>query len=146
MLIDTEDFDKIKDLNLTLNTQSNKEVYYAKSIIYENCKYIKKLNIHRLVMGLGDYKDDKRMIHHIDGNGLNNCKSNLQICNGLYNSQSFRCVNKKKGLVYYDNSMKRVKRWRFCVTINKKRHSKRFLTEEEAKKYKDEYFKLFLNQ
>jgi len=137
MYIDEEDLDKIKDLNITLNTQSNKHTFYAKHIVYEKQKYIKKIHIHRLIMGLGDYKDDKRQINHIDGNGLNNCKSNLEICDCMYNSQSFRQPRRQVGMIYYDNSMNRIKRWRFCITINKKSHSKRFETEEEAKKYKE---------
>ena len=35
MEIDEEDFDKIKDFNLTLNYTSNKNTYYAKSRVYK---------------------------------------------------------------------------------------------------------------
>ncbi len=140
MLIDEEDYDKIKDLNLTLNYTSNKHTFYAKHIVYENCKYVKTINIHRLIMGLGDYKKDKRQINHIDGNGLNNQKSNLEICDCMHNSQSFRQPHRKNiGCIYLDNSMKRQKKWRFYITINAKSHSKRFLTEEEAIKYKEQF-------
>ena len=139
MLIDEEDYDKIKNFNLTLNHQSNKHTFYAKHIVYVNCKYVKKIHIHRLIMGLGDFKDDKRIINHIDGNGLNNQKVNLEICDQMYNSQSFRMPRRNQGLIYLDNSMKRKKRWRFIMTVNKKTHSKRFLTEEEATEYKKQY-------
>jgi len=145
MLIDDEDYDKIKDLNLTLNHTSNKHTFYARHTVYEKkpeggFRYVKRINIHRLIMGLGDFKDDRRIINHIDGNGLNNKKSNLEICDQMYNSQSFRMPNRKSvGVIYIDNSMKRKKRWRFSITVNGKFHSKRFMTEEEAIEYKKEY-------
>lgn len=144
MFIDKEDYDKIKDLNLTLNHMSNPHTFYAISRVYKNSKYIKRIHIHRLLMGLGDYTNDKRIINHIDGNGLNNCKSNLEICTGMYNSQSFRCKNKNVGNIYYDTSMKRIKRWRCCITINKIKKSKRFLTKEECVIWRDEIVKSFL--
>ena len=140
LIIDDEDYDKIKHLNLTLNHTSNKHTFYAQHTVYEKQKYIKRISIHRLIMGLDDFKNDKRIINHIDGNGLNNQKSNLEICDTLYNSQSFRQPHRKSvGCIYCDNSMKRLKRWRFCMTVNGKRHSKRFMTEEEAIKYKEEF-------
>ena len=89
-------------------------------------------------MGLGDYNEDKRIINHIDGNGLNNKKINLEICDTLYNCQSIRKPNSNLGCVYFDNSGKRVKRWKACITINKKVISKRFETEEEGKKWIEE--------
>ena len=142
LIIDDEDYDKIKNYNWRLNNTSNKHTFYVKHRVYEKQKYIKDISIHRLIMGLGDYKDDKRQVNHIDGNGLNNQKSNLEICSGMYNSQSFRQPHRKQiGLVYYDDSMNRVKRWRFCITINKKCHSKRFLTKEEAEIYRETYIK-----
>ena len=150
MLIDEEDYDKIKDLKLNLNYTSNKNTYYAKSRVYEIVgfieydkqvrngrkgkhiwKYIKTINIHRLVMGLDDYKNDKRIIHHKDGNGLNNQKENLEICDMMYNSQSCR-MKRNKGLVHYDSSMKRIKVWRAQITIMGVRHQKRFEKKEEA--------------
>jgi len=137
MEIDDEDFDKIKDLNLTINYTSNPNTRYAKSIVYENCKYIKTLHVHRIVMGLGDYKKDNRMINHIDGNGLNNKKCNLEICDGMYNSQSFRKINQITSNVYFENDPKRKSKWRFHIVVNKKQHRKRFETEEEAYKYKE---------
>ena len=148
MLIDVEHYDKIKHLSPRLNANSNKYTFYAQHTVYEKkpdggFKYVKRIHIHRLIMGLGDYNEDKRMINHIDGNGLNNQKSNLEICDAMYNSQSFRQPHRKAvGMVGYDTSMKRLKRWRFMMTINGKRHSKRFLTKEEADEYHKEYISL----
>jgi hypothetical protein len=135
MEIDEEDFDKIKHLNLTLNDKSNKNTYYARASIYENGNYKKRLNIHRVIMGLGDYKNDKRIIHHIDGNGLNNKKDNLVICNQIYNSQGFNYVHKNIKNCYFENDPKRKCKWRAVIRLFGKKHSKRFLTEEECKIY-----------
>ena len=153
MLIDEEDYGKIKDLNLTLNYTSNPNTYYCKSRVYKLekildepevmtngktrrkvYKYDKTINIHRLLMGLGDYNNDKRVIHHKDGNGLNNQKSNLEICSTMYNSQTCR-MKKKQGIIYYDNSMKRIKRWKVCITIMGKRHQKLFKEKSEAEEW-----------
>jgi len=142
MEIDEEDWDKIKHLNLTINGTSNKNTKYCKSTIYKNCKYVKKLHIHRVIMGLGDYNNDKRVINHIDGNGLNNKKSNLEICSILYNSQSINRPNGNKGLIYLEKNTaktKRLKKYRFVMKVNKKRHSKRFLTMEEAEEYQKNF-------
>ena len=135
MLIDDEDYDKIKDLNLTLNYTSNKHTYYCLHTVYVKCKYIKRISIHRLIMGLGDYKDDKRQINHIDGNGLNNQKSNLEICDTMYNSQSFRQPHRNSKGYYFENDPKRKLKWRVYLRINKGNKSKRFSTEEECKIY-----------
>ena len=127
--IDDDDVERVSKYKWGQNNGSNPHTTYAKTITKGGV-----VHLHRFIMGLGYYKDDKRIINHIDGNGLNNKKSNLEICDTLYNSQSFR-RNKEyanTGVVYYDTSMKRVKRWRACITINKVRHHQRFLTEAEG--------------
>jgi len=139
LLIDDEDYDKVKGYSWRINDRSNLHTFYARHTVYDKQKYIKRISIHRLIMGLGDYNDDKRQVNHIDGNGLNNHKSNLEICDAIHNSQSFRQVNRKSGMIYEDMSMKRLKRWRFCMTVNGKSHSKRFKTKEEAETYRDQY-------
>ena len=153
VLIDEEDLDKVKKYNWTLNDNSNRHTHYAQSIIYEVAeilepsekrpnttkkvfKYVKTIHLHRLIMGLGDYKEDKRIVNHINGNGLDNRKCNLEICDTMYNSQSKNCPNKNVGTIYFENDRKK---WRFMITQNKVRHSKRFNTEEEAKEYRKNY-------
>ena len=137
MEIDEEDFDKIKDFNLTLNCDSNKNTHYAKSVIYENNKYVKKIHIHRFIMGLGDFKNDKRIINHIDGNGLNNKKNNLEICNCMYNSQSVNRIHHKTKGYSFENDPKRKCKWRVSIKIYGKNIRKRFLTEEECIEFID---------
>jgi hypothetical protein len=144
MFIDAEDYDKIKDLNLTINHTSNDNCLYVKHRVYVNCKYVKTIHIHRLIMGLGDYKDDKRIINHIDGNGLNNCKDNLEICTPMYNSQSFRQPHRDCKSYYFENDPHRRCKWRVTLKINGKSLSKRFMTEEECKIYIDDKIKNYL--
>lgn len=128
--IDEEDVERVSAYQWSKNTQSSPHTIYAQTITGG-----KKLHLHRFIMGLGDYQDDKRIIDHKDGNGLNNKKENLTICDIQYNSQSIRRHHGNRGIgcVYFDTSMKRVKRWKACYTVNGVRHQKRFLTEQEAK-------------
>ena len=132
MYIDDEDLDKIKHLNIRINYTSNRHTYYAISRIYKDCKFVKDLHIHRVIMGLGDYKDDKRQINRIDGNGLNNCKCNLEICDNMYNSQSFRQPNRVSKRYYFENDPKRKCKWRVQMTINGKTHRQRFMTKKNV--------------
>jgi hypothetical protein len=128
--IDDDDLERVSHRQWSPNTSSSKHTTYAQTILNG-----KKIHLHRFIMGLGDFKDDKRIVDHKDGNGLNNKKDNLVICDNLYNSQSFRRHHGENnvGLVYFDTSMKRVKRWRATITLMGVRHHKRFLTEQEAK-------------
>ena len=130
--VDDEDYERLSKYKWSINKSSSPHVKYAQTNTGG-----KKIHMHRLIMGLEDYADDKRIINHIDGNGLNNKKSNMEICDMLYNSQSFRRHHGEHnvGCVYYDTSMKRVKRWRTCITINKVKTQKRFETEDEANAY-----------
>ena len=132
--IDEEDLERVAQYKWSQNKQSSNHTTYAHTRTGG-----KKIHLHRFIMGLGDYKDDKRIIDHKDGNGLNNKKENLTICDILYNSQSFHRHhgNHNIGLVYYDTSMKRVKRWKACIVINKVRHQQRFLTEQEGRDWID---------
>jgi len=142
MLIDEEDYDNIKNLNLTLNYTSNKHTYYCKHRVYKDKKYFRDIHIHRLIMGLGDYKEDKRQVNHIDGNGLNNQKSNLEICSAMYNSQSFRQPHRKCKSYHFENDPKRKCKWRVTLKINGVSKSKRFMTEEECIKYVNDLINL----
>jgi hypothetical protein len=140
--IDEEDLERAMIHKWTPNRHSG-------NTIYATSKHNgKKIYLHRLIMGLGDYKDDKRIIDHKDGNGLNNKKENLVICDILYNSQSFRRHhgNCNIGYVYYDTTMKRIKRWRAQVRIMGTRYSKRFLEEQEGRDWIDSLIKEHTNK
>jgi len=131
VLIDEEDYEKVSEY--TWNIHHAKHTKYCSANIYINEKKRRILSLHRFLMNLG--YGDKRVINHIDGNGLNNVKSNLEICDQMYNSQS---INKKTrfGTIYIRNDGRKKKH---CaeVTINKKRYSKCFFTNEEAQAYLD---------
>ena len=130
--VDDEDFERVNQYKWTYNNQSSNHTTYA----YCRTKADGKLLLHRFIMGLGNWKTDKRIINHKNGNGLDNRKENLEVCSNMYNSQSFRQPNRKNiGLIYYDTSMKRVKRWRVCLTVDGEKHHTRFETEEEARQY-----------
>lgn len=128
--VDDDDLERVSHYQWSKNTSSSNHTLYAQTIVNG-----RKVHLHRFIMGLGDYKDDKRIVDHKDGNGLNNKKENLVICDTLYNSQSFRRHhgNANVGVVYYDTTMKRVKRWRACITVNGTKHQRRFLTEQEGR-------------
>ena len=130
VLIDEEDYEKVSEYNWHINHQKYKK--YCQTDINIDGKRT-GLKLHRFLMNLKN--GDERIINHIDGNSLNNQKSNLEICDQNYNTQS---INTKKNFGCITIEKDRSKKYRAEVTINKKKYQKHFFTREEAQAYLDE--------
>ncbi|MGN6085842.1 AP2 domain-containing protein [Trinickia sp.] len=76
----------------------------------------KSERMHRLIVGLK--KGDKRIVDHIDGNTLNNCKSNLRITDVLGNNRNKFFTNNRTG---YKGVKKSTHCDRWCAFISVKR-------------------------
>jgi len=73
---------------------------------------------HRIIMS----PRDKEIVDHIDGNGLNNKRSNLRICTHAENMRNRKIASHNKSGykgVYKDNKKNR---WRAEICFNKKRY------------------------
>jgi ribosomal protein L24E len=105
--IDTEDLEKVK------NHRFSWKVFCVPS---QTTQYITSsdIRLHRLIMGC----PKGMVIDHIDGNGLNNRKSNLRICTHAQNCQNLHGANSRnitsgiRGISWH----KRDKRWRVRVS------------------------------
>ena len=130
IIIDDEDYEKFCEHNWYI-LHCKCDLKYCKTDIWNNGKRT-QLQLHRFLMGLKH--NDKRIINHIDGDGLNNKKSNLEICNAMYNSQS---INTKKRFGNISIVKNRPRKYRARVNINKKKYQKHFFTKDEAEVWLD---------
>lgn len=126
--IDKEDIDKIKGIHWLLNIQNGNNVYVQ-------CNVSGKRHMHRVIMEL---EDPNLQIDHINGNGLDNRKSNLRICTKEQNAKNIR-FNKRntsgfKGVHY----RKDTNNWQARIKASSKNISLgSYLTSEEAAKAYD---------
>lgn len=106
-LIDPEDYPKVSQLKWCLFENKGKQ--YAHGQINRRTVYM-----HRVIMGLK--WGDKRHADHINGNGLDNRRSNLRVCTQAQNkagySLSRRNTSGYKGVCWYKG---RNKSW--CARI-----------------------------
>ena len=129
VLLDDEDYDKCIVHDWRINWHSPKRTYAMTNIRDEKGK-IKTYKMHRYIMGLPDYNID-----HIDGNGLNNQKSNFRKCNCSQNGFN-RGLNKNnttgyKGVVLY-KAHKRKKPYHSQIKINRETLSLGYYSTAEA--------------
>ena len=113
---DIEDYDKIKEYYWYSKTNGKtKHVYVAAQDSRGQYVYL-----HRLVMGLGPWKEDKREIDHIFHNTLDNRKEKLRVCEHFQNliAQSTRSDNTsgRRGVRW----RKERNKWTASITCNKK--------------------------
>jgi len=124
-LIDEEDYDRVSQYTWFINHQPHTK--YCRTVININGKK-KRIYLHRLIMGLEH--GNKLVVNHKDGNGLNNAKSNLEICDQMYNTQSINTKN-KFGNIFINKNGK--KKYVARVYINKKNIKNVFiLTEKQS--------------
>ncbi len=148
--VDDEDYEKINSLT-SWNIKKDKSCrtrinYYARGRIYFSSGENLEVWMHRVIMGL--QRGDCRQIDHIDGDGLNNCKSNLRVCTG---SQNLR--NRKKSFVQGSTSTYKGVSWttkygRWVAQIKTKEFGKQHIglydsEIEAAKAYDAKALELF---
>lgn len=150
-IVDDEDFNKLCKLNLTW-CESTGSVS-AKQKIYVNGRFIKRktVHMHRLILGLDT--NDNIEVDHIDGDWLNNQRSNLRLATHSQNNCNKKSTNKfgYKGIYYCP----KVKRWYAKIKINKvqiglgsydTKELAALAYNEGARKYHGEFTKLNIVQ
>lgn len=129
VLIDDDDFEKIKYYSWYASYNTKLRGYYAMTQIKNKTIYM-----HRLIMGFPDNLD----IDHINKNTLDNRKENLRICTRSQNQCNRpKASHNKSGYkgVWYDKPRQK---WHAEIQFNnKKKHLGRFETAEEAALYRD---------
>ncbi len=113
-IVDDEDFEYLNQWKWYANNNNGK-FYVRKRFLLSNGK-VSKVLMHRFIM-----KPNKDMvIDHLDGNPLNNQKTNLRICTQSENNKNRNCnINNRSGFkgVYW---FERAKKWRTHIRNNKK--------------------------
>lgn len=108
-LIDTNDLSLVS--NHVWHAHVGSSTFYASTNIgkYPNQTVIK---MHNLIMG-------EKLIDHLDGDGLNNCRMNLRICTSSQNSLNRRKIKKETSSKYKGVSWdKNSKKWRVRIQKN----------------------------
>ena len=123
-MVDDEDFERVSELKWYILKAAHTTYAATRTL----CQLRKTVYLHRFLMGL-DF-GDKRVVNHIDGNGLNNQRNNIEVCSQMYNTQSINKPNSNKGYVVHVT-----KPWYASININKVRYQKYFATEEEANQF-----------
>lgn len=137
-LVSPEDYEMVSQF--TWCACKNGPRFYARRSDYSAGKGV-TVSMHRMIMN----PPDGCVVDHIDGNGLNNQRSNLRIATNLENSWNQRkrsdSTSGFKG-VYWD---KQNASWRAMIKVHgKRKHIGRFVDVQEAAKAYDrnakEYF------
>jgi hypothetical protein len=111
-IVDDEDYEELSKYKWFISKEN--KGYYAARKTYDSERRVTRetIKMHRQIMQTpkGMWTD------HIDGNGLNNCKSNLRIVTSRQNSQN-RHINKTSKYVGV-SWLKAAKKWMAFIRIN----------------------------
>ena len=117
-IVDDEDFEWLSKFRWCVRVISNGRAY-ARRRKYGSGPY-RSEQMHRVILGL---TDPKIIVDHIDGNSLNNQRSNLRICTHAQNCSN-RGVDKRsksgfKGVCWHGQMNK----WRAYIVLNYRQKS-----------------------
>jgi hypothetical protein len=87
VVIDTDCYDLVKDRRW--HAKPSGRTWYANNT-WDNKDGVGSMPMHRLIAGI---KDPKQYVDHIDGDGLNNRRSNLRPCDNRHNIANSRRRN-----------------------------------------------------
>lgn len=130
ILIDLEDYPRVSRHGWCVSI--NKKCNYKRVECTINYK---RVRLHRFIL---DVRDPNLHVDHIDGNTLNNQKSNLRICN---HSQNMNNASKRKNKTGFTGVYKNLNKYRACLSIKDKTYHIKgsFNTPEEAARARDKY-------
>lgn len=116
-LVDDEDFEMLMNFKWHAIKPHGSHTYYAVTKIPKSAGIGSgTVRMHRLIMLLEEWE----MVDHIDGNGLNNQKSNLRYCDVRQNAQNRHDKNKSSRYPGVD-WFKALGKWRANIRIDGKK-------------------------
>lgn len=121
ILIDKEDYDKFNSLKWYIhgNKRANTTKYALANIKKGNKN--STIRLHRFILSVDT---SKIQVDHINGNGLDNRKCNLRICNAQQNTYNQKPLNRYKGVIKYKDG------YRASVRVEKKDYYLGFYNDE----------------
>ena len=136
-IVDAEDYDRLSQYKWC--AVKRECTWYAKTFLLDGTP----ISIHRVITDA----PKGLVVHHIDHNGLNNRKSNLQLCTNIQNQRS-RGPNRIGSSKYKGvHRRKSCKKFRAVITHNgKKMHLGQFKSEIDAAKAYDKAAKKFFGE
>lgn len=116
-MIDNEDVERIKKFDYTFRGIEKLNGVYVQASTYSNGRYHRKIYLHRWLLGY----DGPKYVDHINGNPLDNRKTNLRLLEPHQNSQNRKgaaVTNVTSGIrgVYWEK-----RKWRVRMKIRGKR-------------------------
>jgi len=133
VLVDDEDLNILMRRKWNINTSGkrNKRHYVVRKFYVGGGRERNKF-LHRVLMGIDDSPD--LFIDHINGNTLDNRKSNLRVCSRVENGRNRMNLDARNWTgytgVYFD---KHAKKWKASIcNLGKVRHIGLYKTKEEA--------------
>ena len=138
-IVDDEDYEHLNQFNWHIKKGRN--TYYA---VRTNFKLNKKIPMHRIIMN----PSDNMQIDHINGNGLDNRKENLRVCNRYQNGGNSRLSKSNISGIKGVSWNKKNKKWVAQICINSKQGNlgsfiNKFEAKEAYEKAAKEYHKEF---
>ena len=134
-LIDLEDIEKIEKYHWVIRYDKRHPKHYVESRVKG-----KRLHLHRYLMGVGFEKyTPEKTVDHINGNSLDNRKSNLRICTKSENSKNMKSISSRStSKIKYINWCNTRNRWK---VIYKSKYLKSFVCLNQAKNYLEDFLK-----
>lgn len=94
VVIDDEDYPVVASKRWRACYNGGRTTLYART-------GVESTPMHRLILGLAPKSKDPREVHHINGDGLDNRKSNLRICSRKENGAAQRKQKGYKGVWFH---------------------------------------------
>jgi hypothetical protein len=147
-LVDDEDYDYLIKLKWSASKKGDNKYAIRRQYVEERNekgrKKTVKVSMHRIILGV---TDKNQFIDHIDGNGLNNQRSNLRLASSHENNRNIRkkknCSSKYKGVSW----LPKFKKWKVDICVDgKKKGLGLFKNEEEAARAYDRMAKIHFGE
>lgn len=125
-MVDDEDFERVSEHKWCASKRYGKKYYAVRGLTIEG--YQTSMSIHRLIMNAKKGQE----VDHIDGDGLNNRRSNLRFCTKAQNQMN-RAVSIGSSVYKGVYLSTKKDKWRACVRFNRKvTHLGYFATQKAA--------------
>lgn len=139
-VVDPEDLERVNEFKWRACWDPDVKSFYARrSVRIPGENKTKSFSMHRLVLGLGPWNDDRRQVDHVNHDTLDNRKSNLKIVTCRQNHEN-RTDQSHLGVGVEFRSDLVTRPYRARATVNgQTHHIGRFDTAEEAGRARNEF-------